>query len=172
MKIQYFHLFKKCLYLDVSSNLAKKSCFFSKVWKFWKNRCFDDLLASWFHVFPKSENRCLHLTATAQIHKVSIFSSFWWALDSAISLFFRICDFYWEHRCSLCLRGKNQDFQVFLVFFTQELDSQSILGYWKRIQNHTHHKTTPNSVSERLSRLTWADADRWLVLYSNPQQFT
>ena len=52
------------------------------------------------------------------------------------------------------LRQKNTKFQCFCVFLTSRVDFQRAGRIFKLMQNRTHHKTTPNSTSERPSGLT------------------
>ena len=45
-------------------------------------------------------------------------------------------------------------FMFFLHYLSQCVDSQSAERIFNLMQNHAHHKTTPNTVSERPSKLT------------------
>ena len=109
-EIQYFHVFKKRVGIEVSFKSVKKSCFFSKSWKFWKKRCFDELQTVRFHFFKKIKNHHLGLTARAKSRNNTGKAWFWWALDTVISLFQKKMLFVEIVAIHCVLRQKNTKF--------------------------------------------------------------
>ena len=137
------------------SNQSKRPVFFSsKSWKFWKKRCFDVLQTVRFHFFKKNENHHLGLPARAKSRNNPGKAWFWWTLDTVISLFEKKNVFVEIVARHCVLRFKNHKFWCFWVFFTSRIDFQRPGRIFKLMQNRTHHKTTPNSTSERPSGLT------------------
>ena len=60
---------------------------------------------------------------------------------------------------------KKSCFSFFLsIFLASHIGFQRAGWVYKLMQNHTHHKITPNTASERTSRLTWPNLKIYIFL--------